>query len=36
VVREPVRLDTGVLRLPTGPGLGATVDPDSLKRYRVA
>jgi muconate cycloisomerase len=36
VVREPVRLDTGVLRLPTGAGLGATVDPDSLKRYRVA
>ncbi len=36
VVREPVRLDAGVLRLPTGPGLGATVDPDLLKRYRVA
>ncbi len=36
VVREPVRLGTGVLRLPAGPGLGATVDPDSLKRYRVA
>ena len=36
VVTEPVRLDTGVLRLPEGPGLGAAVDPDALKRYRVS
>jgi len=36
VVTNPVRLDEGVLRLPTAPGLGATVDPDALKRYRVA
>ncbi len=36
VVTEPVRLDAGVLRLSNAPGLGATVDPDALKRYRVA
>ena len=36
VVTEPVRLDAGVLRLPSSPGLGATVDLDALKRYRVA
>ncbi|PYN96565.1 MAG: hypothetical protein DMD91_21040 [Candidatus Rokuibacteriota bacterium] len=36
VVTDPVRLDDGVLRLSSAPGLGATVDPDALKRYRVA
>jgi L-alanine-DL-glutamate epimerase-like enolase superfamily enzyme len=36
VVRDPVRLDRGVLRLPDAPGLGASVDPDALKRYRIA
>lgn len=36
VVREPVRLDAGLVRLPAAPGLGVTVDPDALKRYRVA
>jgi L-alanine-DL-glutamate epimerase-like enolase superfamily enzyme len=35
VVVEPVRLDSGVIRLGDHPGLGATVDPDALKRYRV-
>jgi muconate cycloisomerase len=35
VVADPVRLDTGVLRLDDAPGLGATVDPDALKRHRV-
>ena len=35
VVAEPVRLDAGALRLEDRPGLGATVDPDALKRYRV-
>ena len=35
VVVEPVRLEAGVIRLPDAPGLGATVDPDALKRYRV-
>jgi muconate cycloisomerase len=36
VVPEPVRLDAGTLRLPDQPGLGATPDPDALKRYRVS
>ena len=35
VVTEAVRLDAGVLRFGNAPGLGATVDPDALKRYRV-
>jgi L-alanine-DL-glutamate epimerase-like enolase superfamily enzyme len=35
VVVEPVRLDAGVIRLPDAPGLGAAIDPDALKRYRV-
>lgn len=36
VVVEPVKLDAGVIRLGDHPGWGATVDPDALKRYRVA
>jgi muconate cycloisomerase len=36
VVTEPIRLDAGVIRLTDAPGLGATIDPDALKRYRVA
>jgi L-alanine-DL-glutamate epimerase-like enolase superfamily enzyme len=35
VVAEPVSLDTGTLRLSQAPGLGAAIDPDALKRYRV-
>jgi L-Ala-D/L-Glu epimerase len=35
VVVDPVRLDAGTIRLEDHPGLGATVDPDALKRYRV-
>jgi muconate cycloisomerase len=35
VVLEPVRLDAGVIRLSDAPGLGAAIDPDALKRYRV-
>ena len=35
VVREPVNLGNGVLRLSEAPGLGASVDPDLLKRYRT-
>src|SRR5881296_2509945 len=36
VVAEPVKLDRGVLCLTDAPGLGATIDPDALKRYRVS
>jgi len=35
VVADPVRLGDGVLRLGDAPGLGATIDPEALKRYRV-
>ena len=35
VVVEPIRLDAGVIRLPDTPGLGASIDADALKRYRV-
>jgi muconate cycloisomerase len=35
VVTEPLRLETGVIRLTSAPGLGATVDGEALKRYRV-
>jgi L-Ala-D/L-Glu epimerase len=35
VVKDPVSLTDGVLRLTDASGLGATIDPDALKRYRV-
>ena len=35
VVVDPARLDAGVIRLPDTPGLGATIDPAALERYRV-
>ena len=35
VVTEPVSLEAGLIRLPDTPGLGASVDPDALKRYRT-
>src|SRR5207245_6922713 len=35
VVRDPINLEGGVIRLTDAPGLGATIDPDALKRYRV-
>jgi L-Ala-D/L-Glu epimerase len=35
VVVDPVRLDAGAVRLGDHPGLGATIDPDALKRYQV-
>jgi muconate cycloisomerase len=35
VVTDPVVLDAGSVRLPDTPGLGARIDPDAVKRYRV-
>jgi L-Ala-D/L-Glu epimerase len=35
VVKDPVNLTGGVLHLTDAPGLGATIDPDALKRYHV-
>ena len=36
VVSEPLSLAGGVIELPDTPGLGAHIEPDALKRYRVA
>jgi muconate cycloisomerase len=33
VVTEPLRLADFHVHLPTGPGLGVTLDPDKLRRY---
>jgi muconate cycloisomerase len=35
VVAEPVRLETGTLRLSDAPGLGVTIDLEALARHRV-
>jgi muconate cycloisomerase len=35
VVADAVHLDAGTMRLPDVPGLGATADPDLVKRHRV-
>ena len=35
VVVEPARLEAGLIPLGDRPGLGATVDPEAVKRYRV-
>jgi L-alanine-DL-glutamate epimerase-like enolase superfamily enzyme len=36
VVGDPARLDHGTVKLSEVPGLGASVDPAALARYRVA
>ena len=36
LVREPLRLDDGYLRVPTGPGLGVEVDDGAIARFRIA
>jgi L-alanine-DL-glutamate epimerase-like enolase superfamily enzyme len=37
IVSEPYQLDAeGMLRVPTGPGLGVELDPDALGRYADA
>ena len=35
VVADGVSLDTGTIRLPQASGLGATIDPDAVDRYRA-
>jgi L-alanine-DL-glutamate epimerase-like enolase superfamily enzyme len=35
VVKEPLPMETGRVPVPTGPGLGATLDDAALARYRV-
>ena len=36
VVTDPIRLDHGAITLSDAPGLGASIDPAALARYRVA
>ena len=36
LVRNPLRLEDGYLRVPCGPGLGVEVDEDVIERYRVS
>jgi D-galactarolactone cycloisomerase len=33
---EPIRFEHGVVRVPQGPGLGISINPEVLKQYRVA
>lgn len=36
VVGDPVKLRDGAIHLSDAPGLGATIDPDALERFRIA
>lgn len=36
LLTEPFVLEDGAIRIPTGPGLGVTIDEDVLRRYSVA
>jgi len=36
ILRQPLRLQEGCLRVPEGPGLGIEVDPAAVERYCVA
>ena len=36
VVAQPLTLAGGVIELTDAPGLGAQIDPDALKRFRLA
>ena len=36
VLTEPLRLCDGKFVLPSGPGLGITINQDTLKRYAIA
>ncbi len=35
LLREPLDIADGTIRVPTGPGLGISVDEDAIERYRV-
>ena len=35
LVRDPLRVRDGLIRLPDGPGLGVEVDPDKIETYRT-
>jgi L-rhamnonate dehydratase len=35
IVRNPLKLEDGYLRVPEGPGLGVEVDDETIQRYRI-
>jgi len=35
ILRQPLRLQEGCLRVPEGPGLGIEVDPAAIERYCI-
>jgi len=35
IVRNPLKLEDGYLRVPEGPGLGVEVDDETIRRYRI-
>ena len=36
LVREPLRMEDGYLRVPEGPGLGVEVNEEAIAKYRIA
>lgn len=36
IFEKPIRYNNGLLDVPTGPGLGVTLDREALKRFRPA
>jgi muconate cycloisomerase len=35
ILAEPIRVESGKLQVPRGPGFGVEIDPDKLARYRI-
>ena len=36
LVRDPLRMTDGFLRVPEGPGLGVEVNEEAIRKYRIA
>jgi len=36
LAQEPIEQKKGIVRVPTGPGLGIEIDREVLKKYKVA
>ena len=35
IMKEPFTMQRGFYKVPTGPGLGATLDDDAVEKYRL-
>jgi L-alanine-DL-glutamate epimerase-like enolase superfamily enzyme len=35
LLKEPLKLEDGYLRVPTGPGLGLELDEEKIERFRT-